>query len=70
MIEFTTLSSPDRVLTGTHAQTVSRQLEARMKNNQKQPWISINYYEKGQRVGDEFVGCNSVIAVDGQRWKN
>ena len=36
--------------------------------NNNQPWVSIVYWEKNERLGDKFMGCASevVIATDGK----
>ena len=41
-------------------QYISNQVKTGMK-----PWLSIHYYEKNQKCGEEFIGYNENITVDG-----
>ena len=67
MIEFDSLGSPNSLNLNPSRLSFATHFPSSKNLTHKQPWVSISYYEKTVRCGDEFNGYNPSIHVDGLR---
>lgn len=65
MIEFDSLGSPNSLNVNPSHLSFATHFPSSKNLTHKQPWVSISYYEKTVRCGDEFNGYNPSIHVDG-----